>query len=702
MKEIPELTTLETRAIRASYPCPEHLEAGNSGAWLQERRDQLLARARNGRSEMNLAKLLTLGTAAVGAVCYATSPLAPIGALIAGIGYAWTVAQDMNESHQFCPLPFIRGDFIEFLSAMGDRESREQYLAGADPLVELMFHLEPMERFEFGMLQSHIHTLADYLAQVESGKKFYAYRWLLSWFINLRGGFPNKEALVNHVATIGGDPKINAPQVAAIKEFQAQATDYLINGLPSTQVSPLPSAAVANLPAASSASEQSPAQKPEPPRVIIVPPAQPPDEAPSPQEPEKVIDVPAIPSPPAPPAKTASVPTKKAAEPGAPTPQQLLKLPLKERAIAVIEALAAGEFDVSRCTDNQIVCVAGNQRGGKGTLIGILSILASALDSNTQIVYFTAGDDIYPFRCHQLICRLNYPDLDGSHADKRVAVELLQFLKRLDNAKVGECSNLILVIDEAVALSDYLQQEQKQWMIRFLLTRLSKKGLQLFLALHAQNLTSWVGSGNAGGFSSTFKSGAKFIGCEATTKKISALKSISLATGRYFVAFPDEFNRSIEGGEIGTIPPWLKTETNPSTGQPDPVRSLLKFFPELSTEYVSPQVEEPESTTQPELVAQEIEADEAACNSFEELLEAICNSFREKGAVRIKRIPSGCNRVRTALKQFDEQKHEGILVLLIERLVKEGRVKLPNSPELEVKVRTGRGSLNLTDEFEVV
>jgi hypothetical protein len=105
--------------------------------------------------------------------------------------------------------------------------------------------------------------------------------------------------------------------------------------------------------------------------------------------------------------------------------------------------------------------------------------------------------------------------------------------------------------------------------------------------LHGKNLTSWVGTKNTAGFGDTFKSGATFIGCEATSKKLSPLKSISLATGRYFLADPDSFDRAIAQGEIGTIPAWLKTEVNPHSLQPDPARTLLLYFPELRSDFAA-------------------------------------------------------------------------------------------------------------------
>jgi hypothetical protein len=261
--------------------------------------------------------------------------------------------------------------------------------------------------------------------------------------------------------------------------------------------------------------------------------------------------------------------------------QAMLGMPPDQRAIAILSRLNKDGFDVSRCIAEQITCICGNQRGGKGTLMAILAILCCAIDANTKVHYFTAGDDIYPFRCDRLVCRLNYPDLDGEQADGKVAGELYKYLKQMDNGTQGSYQNIVLVIDEAVALSDYLSADQKQWMIRFLLTRANKKGAQIFIVLHGNNLTSWVGTGNTSGLSSTFKSGVTFIGCESTSRKLNHLRSISVATGRYFLASPDDFSKPLEGGDLGTVPDWLKSETNPATGQPDPARTLLKFFPEL-------------------------------------------------------------------------------------------------------------------------
>ncbi|MBD2451134.1 hypothetical protein H6G76_29190 [Nostoc sp. FACHB-152] len=233
---IPMLCTKETVELRSDYPSIEYLEAGNIASWLQERQDQLLVRARNERNGMNLAKFITLATSAVGAVCYATSPLAPIGAVVAGVGYFWSIVQDLNDTHQFAPIPFIRGDFFSFLSAMGDSVARDEYFANQNELAELMLHLEPMEKYEFAMLKQCSHVVCEYLNAVEPGKRFYAYRWLLDWFIQLKGQFPTHEQLSGHLAQVTIDPRVNYQQVEAIQ----QATKPQNLGIPPARFASLP------------------------------------------------------------------------------------------------------------------------------------------------------------------------------------------------------------------------------------------------------------------------------------------------------------------------------------------------------------------------------------------------------------------------------------------------------------------------------
>ncbi|AFY45735.1 hypothetical protein [Nostoc sp. PCC 7107] len=119
---------------------------------------------------------------------------------------------------------------------MGDSVAREEYFANQNELAELMLHLEPMEKYEFAMLKQCSHVVCEYLNAVEPGKRFYAYRWLLDWFIQLKGQFPTTEQLSGHLAQVTIDPRVNYQQVEAIQ----QATKPQNLGIPPARFAQLP------------------------------------------------------------------------------------------------------------------------------------------------------------------------------------------------------------------------------------------------------------------------------------------------------------------------------------------------------------------------------------------------------------------------------------------------------------------------------
>ncbi len=219
--DIIPLTTKETQYLRSQYPCIEHLEAGNVGSWLVERREQLLGKAEEDRLGMNIVKSFGILATTAGALCYAISPLAPIGGIIAAIGYSWAVLDDMNASHKFAPLPFIRGSFIEFLTAMGDRTEREEYFASQNAEVDLIFHLDPFEQKEYAMLLEFMDEVSGYLAVVEPGKRFYAYRWLFSKYRQFRA-LPSRENMGDHLKNIELDPRVEYDRVDELQATQSQ------------------------------------------------------------------------------------------------------------------------------------------------------------------------------------------------------------------------------------------------------------------------------------------------------------------------------------------------------------------------------------------------------------------------------------------------------------------------------------------------
>jgi len=573
--QIPKLETRETEGMRAEYPSLAHLEAGNCGAWMAERQDQLLVKARNERSDMNLSKTITLAALSFGTVCYAVSPLAPLGALVAGIGYAWAVAKDLNETHQFAPVPFVRGNFLEFLTAMGGKEDREDYFAARDDLVDLLHHLDPFEKIEYAMLREHMTVLTEFLTTVDPGKRFYAYRWLTSVFQKTRGSFPTHGEVVQHLSQVNLDHRVDYHQVTAIQQAQLQPTKSLFVELPKPKFVELPKLRDLTLK-----------------EDTIVPPV---DDITTSNEEKR---------------------TPFTSESDIPSIETFLSLPLQQRANAIAYTLTECGFKIREIMDSQIIAIASSQRGGKGTLAGILSILLKADDSTLNIEYFTAGVDVYPFACN-LHSALKHPTKHhGDIADKSLALELLSYLKQLEGTAPYSQKNLVLIVDEAMRLSSLLEEEDRVWMMQYLLTRFAKCGGTLILVLHASNLTSVVGSKNTSGLGDTFKSGISFIGCTPKSVNAGGFKKINIASGEYFKANPNNFgNALVPGGELGNIPEFLTREKHPGNGYPDPVRSLLQYFPELFQSHHDgargAQIEQPLSTK----ISEEIIRLENAFNS---------------------------------------------------------------------------------------
>lgn len=593
MNQIPELTTKETQRLRLNYPSIEHLEAGHAASWLQERHDQLIVKAQKSRAEMNLSKLVTLAGTVVGVVCYATSPLATIGAIVSAVGYVWSIGLDLNDSHRFAPIPFVRDNILEFISAMGDAEAREDWLIQRNEIADLMFHLNLLERYEFAMLRESHSVLSEYLDQVEPGKRFYAYRWLSDRFVDYKGAIPDKSSLNKHLETVNPDPRINYQAVTAIQERQTP------------RIFELPQPRTVSLIGGGGEQETGNKEQLSSPPMIV----------------EGMGGVVNSPAP---------IPQTPQAKPQSKFPdlQTILKLSLLMRAQFITRTLVNSGFKIDEVMSSQVIAIAGSQRGGKGTLAAILVVLSKAFDQNLTIEYFTAGVDVYPFACN-LHSGLSYPGKTSEQADRQVALDLLQFLKKLESAEPYSHKNLLLIIDEAMRLLSLLESEDRAWAIAFLLSRFAKTGATLIIVLHATNLSSVAGKDTAG-LAATFKEGVEFIGCNAVAVDAGGLRKINVASGSYFKADPRNFGKSLKGGELGSIPEWLKTEKHPGNGHPDPARTLLKFFPELAQDHTPKDALLPEERGELNRAIQSIEQKFTIFNiSLDDAQKSIANLQKE-------------------------------------------------------------------------
>ncbi|MGI8502183.1 MAG: hypothetical protein ACR2LR_13765 [Hassallia sp.] len=540
--EIPRLETPQTAHIRASYPTIEYLENDYVADWLKERCDQLLELAREERSGINANKLISGAVLTTGFFLHALSPLAPVGVVLGLVGYIHGCFIDANRTGSFSPLPFVRGNILDLAGTLGNAELRESQTLEANEFEQLQHYLSPRERKEFEFLNNHFTLLTDYLTQVEPLKRFHAYRWIFDSFLQFKGAFPSKEQVTTHMVNVAPDLRVDSDRLNAIDNHRASLSAKRENK--PKFIEPQPIKYISNEQMYGSTDYK---QSPPPP---------------------------------------SSLPTvKNSATNSTPSTQELCKLPLNQRAYATINLLKTSGFKIDEVMGSQIIAVCGNQRGGKGTLAGLLTILSKADNSALKVEYFTAGIDIYPFACN-LHSALDHNGRNPDEADKLVARELLQFLKKLEGSEPYSNQNLLLVVDEMMRLTYLMSEEDRTYVLKFLLSRFEKTGATLILVLHASNLTSIAGK-ETGGLAATFKEGINFIGCTTQAIAVGALRKMNVASGSYFKANPNNFGEPIKGGELGSVPEWLKGELHPGNGQPDPVRSLLKLFPELEQQHIT-------------------------------------------------------------------------------------------------------------------
>jgi hypothetical protein len=582
--------TPETQRIRDQYPEIEFLEAGNVGSWLQERSDQLISKAEFDRNSIDVLKLFN-GLVVAGGLGFITAnPIVPIGTTLAAIGYGYGVIEDLISTHKFRPIPFIREGLMDFFSRMGSADARNNHEDELEYL-SLIQYLSPFERSECDMLSVNMDYLTAVLTQIPTGKKFYAYRYLLRGYILSRGQLPGMQDIKEHIEKVNVDTNINLDAVEQYKtitsntEHQTIAASnqsrlpqsvqrYTSNISNGDEIQDTVQRYTPNLDNQTNATKSKNTFEPrqynttnesydtvqrytddsdieddESQEYSGLETLQFKDSGYRPKETKKVLrDF-----------------------------KKIAALPVSDRSNAVIDLLEDEGLQVTSIYNSQIMAVCSSQRGGKSSLMLLAAILMLAENPKTELYYFTTGKDIYPVRTTKHISALCYPD--DKKANYKVAAEVYNFFRDLDNkSTTGSLKNVVVMVDEVAGILKELEPEEILWLLEYWLRAFAKTGGTLYLALHATNLMALCGKNT--GWAKQFKSGVSWIGCKTEVVETeSRLRPLIRATGEYFITDPDDFGSVVE--PLGKVPNWLKVAKNPGTGQPDPVRSMLALFPEF-------------------------------------------------------------------------------------------------------------------------
>jgi|GEM_PF-1493850 len=247
-----------------------------------------------------------------------------------------------------------------------------------------------------------------------------------------------------------------------------------------------------------------------------------------------------------------------------PTKDDVLKMPLSDRADYLLKLLAEYGCDLRSLIGRPTLAAGGLQRSGKTTLLLLVGIFEKA--KGNKLFYITRDNDLYPV------------SFDGyANGSTEEAMSALFALNTKINAgSMGSMSGETWVLDEFSTISGLLPKPKQAEFWGMALTGFAKQGGRVRFAVHHKTATA---NGLPPGQAETFKAEIKMLWTDRT----------ELEDGTYEPSGQYELLQEVAGyykasGQTFQIPEWLLTDINPDWhNAPCPVRSLLKFFPEFDT-----------------------------------------------------------------------------------------------------------------------
>lgn len=261
---------------------------------------------------------------------------------------------------------------------------------------------------------------------------------------------------------------------------------------------------------------------------------------------------------------------RKKKNPNPPRLEELLPLPVEERAKRLLDRLEEDGCDLWSYVDDPILVCQGTQQSGKSTLAVIVSILEAALYSK-RINYITSNGDIYPVAFAAVG--------DGPE----YYLQLTKYLSTLGKDQGGED---IWITDE-ISKQDY-ETTSSLW--NQYLSDFVKTGDTTRIIAHG---TSATDMGLPKGRASQSKKEITILAAKRKVDIVGKSKARALAKGGRYPSGQYQL-QELQGenlvdvpGEQVQLPDWLLFDsyTHPRTAEKIPcyVRSLLRYFPELDT-----------------------------------------------------------------------------------------------------------------------
>ena len=247
----------------------------------------------------------------------------------------------------------------------------------------------------------------------------------------------------------------------------------------------------------------------------------------------------------------------------APNADELLKLPIKQRADEMLTQLKLSGCNLHPYIHDKVIIATGTQRSGKSTIIVLVGILEAAL-LGKELRYITSDGDIYPVGFSGLA--------NGAEYYGKATAEIR-------DTQPGQASKIVWIFDEVTKQDTVI----KEALWEQLLTGFVKTGASARLITHG---TTMKAIGFPAGMAEQVKSEAVIVRALRKADSVGREAAAGLPNGGQHPS--GEYRRqelTKEGlqdvkGESLQLPDWLLFDTN-EQGHPCYVRSLPRYFPEL-------------------------------------------------------------------------------------------------------------------------
>jgi len=252
----------------------------------------------------------------------------------------------------------------------------------------------------------------------------------------------------------------------------------------------------------------------------------------------------------------------------------VLAMPLKQRGEFILERLVQSGCDLRRYLRRPTVGYGGRQRSGKTTL-GVLSLILQKAIDGRRIYYITTDKDVYPVAFDGYMTSFD-PDLH--QAREKLQGVYWRYVELMTQSCTAEMSEQSWLLDEfTMSVAKLGNLTDLLWEI--VLTEAARRGTRLGIVFHEKTAGA---NGVPIGKAELFKNEFAFLWTDREENLEGNLTIVPYYPSGKYTLLEFKGNQASLSKQTLKVPDWLKFDVNPAQNNACcPVRSLLRFFPEL-------------------------------------------------------------------------------------------------------------------------